>query len=56
MDVIPVKTIIDTIITHRPQAGKFIKENWKEVVTIVGGAGASGKKVHNYRKNEKVAK
>ncbi|MCI2257140.1 hypothetical protein L2D08_22755 [Domibacillus sp. PGB-M46] len=51
-----MKAIVDTVIIHRPQAGKFVKANWKEVATIVGVAGADGKKVNNYRKNEKVAK
>ncbi|MDE0641581.1 hypothetical protein PWJ77_14045 [Bacillus sp. CNPSo 3703] len=56
MAKIPIKPIINTIKDHAPRAGKFIKENWKEVVTVVERADAVGKRVNDYRKSKKAVK
>jgi hypothetical protein len=47
---IPVKEMIDMAKTHGPTVGKFLKDNWKETVAVVGVLGEASKYITN--KNE----
>lgn len=50
---IPIKPIVDIAKTHGPKAGKFVKENWKEISKGVAIVGTASKKVNDFKENKK---
>lgn len=51
-----IKPVIDLVRTHGPAAGKFVKENWKEIAAFVGVAGSAAQKLNANRKEKKKNK
>ncbi|MDQ0254475.1 hypothetical protein J2S74_001854 [Evansella vedderi] len=47
-----IKPVIDLVRIHGPAAGKFVKENWKEIAAVVGVAGSAAQKYNANRKEE----
>lgn len=56
MAKIPYRKVIDGAKEYGPKAGKFIKENWKEIGGAFGALSAGGKAVNDFRKEKKEEK
>jgi hypothetical protein len=45
MAKVPIGPILEGVKKYGPKAGKFLKENWKEVVGVVGAFGTGSKAI-----------
>lgn len=53
---IPIKPVVDFAKTHGPKAGKFVKENWKEIPSVVAVVGTASKKLNAFKGNKEDTK
>lgn len=47
MAKIPIKPIVDKVITNELRVGKFLKENWKDVAKVGGVVGTVGTTIND---------
>ncbi|MBS2967794.1 hypothetical protein J9317_03265 [Metabacillus sp. KIGAM252] len=56
MGNIPIKPLVDSIKTHGPKVGKFVKDNWQVLGTGITLATKAGKKINDHNNNKKESK